>query len=240
MLRLLMVLALFAFPAAAQDVQKKAGTPPLLMLQQYEATHPERVVIAFHKAARHEPDFLNWARQSPYLQGAAPSDRDSIISREDNRLRRQWSEYDANEPLVVHTTIHLDDYSTLQEQLHLSEFTPKTFFSFSMYNENIAIVPKDMAMFNKLSLTRAQMDEMLKKAGGGQVTAELLLKPTVSDAKIPFIQNGTTYWLLLAEIGEIRFWTNSRTAPQLLWMQRAEWFKPKENSTLMNLKSGTQ
>lgn len=226
--------------AFAQDMPaaetKSVPSPPLLMLKQQTPAHPERVVLVFHKVAGLEPDFLSWARTSPFLQDTKDIDRDTIVSREDNRLRRAYSELDLSDPLVIHTKIHLDDYSTIQEILHLSEFTPKTFFSFSLYGENVAIVPKGIAQFGTLSIGKSEMDQMLEKAGSGQVTAELFLKPVVADPKTPFMHNHTAYWLLLAEIGEIRFWSN-KGQPDLLWMYRADWYKPKENSVLMDLKN---
>lgn len=232
-----LALLVLAAPVSAQD-KPAAGNPPLLMLTQYPPTHPERIVMAFHKIANMAPDFLSWGKQSPFLKDAKGVDQDAIISRETNRLQRAWSEFDLNDPLVVHTLIHLDNYSSIQEMLYISEFTPKTFFSYALYGENIAIVPKGIAGFSKISITKEQMDDILKKAGGGQVTAELLLKPVVADAKTPFVQNDTSYWLLLAEIGEIRFWSDRGGEPQLLWMNRADWFKPKDDKALMDLKGG--
>jgi hypothetical protein len=243
MIRLLaFVLVLYTFVSGAvmaQDVPA-AGGPPLLMLKQYPPTHPERIVMAFHKIAGLTPDFNVWAKKSPFLRTANPADRDSIVNRETNRLQQAWNDFNLDDLLIVHTMIHLDNYSTIQETLILSEFTPKTFFSFSMYDENVAIVPQGMANYGKIPFTKTQMDEMLKKAAGGQITAELLLKPAVADPKTPFVQNGTSYWLLLAEIAEIRFWSNRVDGPQLLWMHRADWYKPKENQGLMDLKGSLQ
>lgn len=228
-------------PAAmAEDAPVTQQTPPLLMVRQLDASHPERVLLAFHKIAGQEPDFLKWAKLSPFLQKASANDQDAIVSREDNRLRQAWSTFDANQPLVVHTRIQFDDYSTLQEILNLSEFTPKTFFSYSLYNENIAIVPNGIAKFGKIHISKTQMEDMLKKAGGGAVTAEILIKPVVADSKTPYMQDSIPYWLLLAEIAEIRFWNDRQEAPELLWMQRADWYKPKTDSNLLNLKGSTQ
>lgn len=247
---LLTAFVLFVSPLAApimamaQDApvapQPEAPTPPLLMVQQLEAVHPERVLLAFHKLAGQEPDFLKWAKTSPFLSQTTESDRDAVISREDNRLRQTWSAVDASTPLVVHTRVRFDDYSTLQEMLNLSEFTPKTFFSFSLYDENVAIVPKDIAKFGKIQIKKTQMEDMLKKAGSGEVKAEILLKPVIADAKTPYMQDQKAYWLLLAEIAEIRFWTENSAAPELLWMQRADWYKPKTDTSLLNLKGGAQ
>lgn len=240
-LSLAFALILAVSPAWAQDATPKPSAPiqQLLMLQQYQPSHPEKILMAFHKISGIEADTLKWAKASPYLDKATEGDRDGIISREDNRLRRAYSEFDVNDPIIVHTRVNLDNYSTIQEVLRLKEFTAKTFFAYSLYGENVAIVPKDIANFNTIQINKAQMDEMLKKAGKGQIKAELLLKPVVADPKTPFVQNGASYLLLLAEIGEIRFWSDNGAEPKLLWTYRADWFKPKQDRALMDLKSGT-
>lgn len=225
-----------AAPATAQETSGKA--PPLLMLQQLPPTHPERIALAFHKLAGMEPDFKLWARTSPFLKDAKRMDHPTIISREENRLQRLWVEMNPAEPLVVRTRIQLDEYSTLQETLKLSEFTPQTFFAYSIYGESIAIVPKDIATFGTIRISKEQMEDMLQKTGGGQAMAELVLKPAVADGKAPFSKAGIDYWLLLAEIGEIRFWNLSSENPQLLWMHRADWYKPDQDERLLNLKEG--
>jgi len=241
------LLALFALcltaagavsPASAQDPKMTMGEGPTLLLKQYAPSHPEHMAIAFYKVAGLAPDYMAWAKESPFLRSAKNMDRDAIVSREDNRLRRAFAEFDMDAPLVVHTNINLDDYSTLQEMLEISEFTPKTFFSYSIYGENIAIIPKGITNFSKLQITADKMNEMLAKSGGNKVKAELLLKPAVADAKEPFVYNHINYWLLLSEIAEIRFWSPKEERPELLWSWRADWYQPKEDNRLLDLKSG--
>jgi len=221
----------------AEEKAANQSQTPTLMLRKNQPTHPERILMAFYKVAGLQPDFLKWAEKSPFLKDAKAIDTNTITSRENNRMSQAFTELDATEPLVVEIKIRLDNYSTLQEVLKLSEFTPKTFFSYSLYDESVAIVPKDIANFGTIKISKVEMDEILEKSRGAEVTAELLLKPVVGDAKTPFVQGKQSYWLLLAEIGEIRFWS-SGAEPKLLWMHRADWFKPKEDKTLMNLKSG--
>ena len=221
----------------AEPGPAKKTSAPTLLLKRYEPSHPEKFLLAFNKLANTQPDFLQWAQQSPFLEKAKDADRDVIINRESNRLSQALASFNVDEPLVVHAKIHLDDYSTLQEVLHLSEFTPKTYFSYSLYGQDVAVVPKDIASFGDIKISKTDMDEMLSKSEGGDVMAELLLKPVVADAREPFVIGNHAYWLLLTEIGEIRFWT-ATGEPKLLWMHRADWFKPKEDKVLMDLKSG--
>ncbi|NBX66746.1 MAG: hypothetical protein EBQ96_07110 [Proteobacteria bacterium] len=235
----LFVTFLLAAPLAmAEDTaapEKPKSATPTLLLKQYQASHPEKFLLAFNKIAKLQPDFLEWAKKSPFLKDAKESDKDVIINRESNRLSQAFSAMTPDEALVVHVNIRFDDYSTLQEVLNLSEFTPKTFFSFSIYDQNVAVVPKDIAKFGTINMPKADMDEMLSKAQGSDVKAEILLKPVVADARETFKIGSTPYWLLLSEIGEIRFWSD-KPEPQLLWMYRADWYKPKEDKALMDLK----
>jgi len=221
----------------AEEKAANQSQTPTLMLKKNQPTHPERILMAFYKVAGEQPDFLKWAEKSPFLKDAKAMDNNTIISRENNRMAQAFAELDVTDPLVVEIKIRLDNYSTLQEVLKLSEFTPKTFFSYSLYDESVAIVPKGITDFGTIKITKAKMDEILEKSRGAEVTAELLLKPLNADAKTPFIQGKQSYWLLLADIGEMRFWS-AGSDPKLLWMYRADWFKPKEDKTLMNLKSG--
>jgi len=232
-LAMVLLFGVAALPVSAQDLEK---APPLLMLKQLTPTHPERVILTFNHMAGIQPDFSAWARISPFLKNAKRVDHVSIIGREENRLQRLWVESDFTTPIIVQTRIQLDEYSTLQETLTLSEFTPKTFFSYNIYGQNVAIVPNDIATFGAIQIDKTQMEEMLQKTGGGQAVAELILKPVVADAKTPFVQAGIQYWLLLAEIGEIRFWNMSNDNPQLLWMHRADWYKPEQDESLLKLK----
>lgn len=237
-LTLLLTLLFMAPHANAQDAAPEAKpktAAPTLLLKQYQASHPEKFLLAFNKIAGLQPDFLEWAKKSPFLNDAKESDKDVIVNRESNRLSQAFSGFTPDEPMVVHVDIRFDDYSTLQEVLNLSEFTPKTFFSFSIYDEHVAVVPKDIAKFGTINMPKADMDEILSKAKGSDAKAEILLKPVIADAKETFNIGGTPYWLLLAEIGEIRFWSNE-PEPQLLWMYRADWYKPKEDKALMDLK----
>ena len=223
--------------AHAQEAKATASkAAPVLMLAQDKPTHPEKILLTFYKLAGLAPNFQDWAAKSPFLKGvSSQDDAKVIINRESNRLSQAFSATGGDSVMVVHTSVLFDEYSTLQERLHMSEFTPLTFFSFDMYGQSVAVVPKDITHFSDIKITRAQMDEMLAMAGGGKVTAEFILKPVVADAKTPFIREGRAYWLLLAEIAELRFWSEG-AQPKLLWMQRADWYKPQESSEPFGLK----
>jgi hypothetical protein len=251
MTRILMFLCALAITVAApayaqnipatrteKDSQSSPDTTPMLMLSRGTPTHPEKVILTWHKMVRQTPDFLLWAKKSPYLRKANAIDHDMIVNRESNRLQQDWNELDTSQLLNIQTVIHLNNYSTLQEQLIVGEFTSKTFFSFMMYDENIAVVPHDIARFNKIKITNAQMNDMLKKAGSGQIMAELLLKPLEADAKTPFVHGRMSYWLVLGQVMEIRFWSKSDGKDELLWMQRDPSYKPREDKSLLDLKSG--
>jgi|GEM_PF-2789442 len=229
---------LMAAPALAQDenpVKAPSAASPGF-LQQSTASHPERIILAWYKGAGKKPEFEKWAALSPFLDNAKDSDIAPIISRETNRLLRAYAEFDDTAPLVVHTALKLDDYSTINNQLNFDEFSPKTFFAYSLYGENIAVVPRDIKNFSTIPLTKEKMDVLLAKARGSNITGELLLKPALADASAPFQHNGRDYMLLLTDIAEINFWTDRPDSPELLWTWRADWYQPKIDQTLLNLK----
>jgi hypothetical protein len=229
-------LSLQAKEEKIQDIIPQAGDQ-VLFLKNYEPTHPELILMAFNKVGNLNPDFLEWAKQSPFLKTAKDIDKDAIINREANRLTQVYQTVQPDEQLVVHAKISLDNYSTIQEFLTLNEFDSRTFFSYNIYGQNVAIVPKGMNDFHRIKFSKAEMENLLKKANTSQIEAEILLKPIYADVKAPFNRGGKDYWLLLADIGEIRFWTK-KSDPELLWMHRAEWFKPKEDKLLLDLKTG--
>jgi len=227
-------------PAQARDNQMlwdiipRAG--PVVTPLKKAPTHPEKIAMSWYKKAGKTPDFAQWAALSPFLDNAKDSEIGGIISRESNRLSKAYTEFDGDKPLVINTRINMDDYSTINSTLVLDEFSPKTFFAFSIYGENIAIVPRDIKNFGNIPLPKEQMDEMLSKNGQSRMTAEVLLKPTLSDASQPFIHDGKDYKLLLADIAEINFWTLDEKDPQLLWTWRADWYEPKQDQELLELK----
>jgi hypothetical protein len=236
----MLALVVLSQPALAQTISGPKEDTPLLMLKQFPPTHPERFLMAYYKLAGAEPDYMAWAKNTPFLKDIPPTDktkRDTIINRESNRVRQSFTSWNMDEPLIVHTRVLLDDYSTIQEVLNISEFTDRTFFRFSMYGENLAVVPQDIAELGHIILTKDQMEDVLKKAPKGQAVAEILLKPTKADTTQPFTDSGVNYYLMLAQIAEIRLWSDDEN-PNLLWMRRAEWYKPEASAALMRLKSG--
>ena len=236
----LVLVGLFYSQTALADDVKPLQAPAAenqLLLKQNLPTHPEHILLAYFKLAGIHPDFTKWAALSPFLDNAKDSEIGPIISRESNRLSLAYTQYDVGTPIDVHTSINLDDYSTLNGVLNFNEFSARTFFTYSLYGENIAIVPRDIKNFATIPMTKDKMDVMLGKARGSRITAELLLKPTVADSKAPFLHDGAEYRLLLADIAEIRFWTPDKTEPQLLWTWRADWYTPKTDQQLLDLKA---
>lgn len=227
-----------AFASQADSSPTKSDTEsPQLLLRQMPKTHPERIILSYYKTADINPDFARWAALSPFLDNALSGDVPIIVQRERNRLERLSSLFDKDELLSVHTQINLQNYSTLREKLVLESFNPKTFFTFSLYDENIALVPKDIAQFNEIDISTTRMNEILQETKGGSFIAELLLKPIHADTQTPFMYHDKPYKLMLADIAEIRFWTRDAEAPKLLWTYRADWYNPRASRALMDLKA---
>lgn len=208
----------------------------MLMLNQNAPSHPERVIMAYYHLANARPDLATFASLSPFLDNAQDADIPHIIQREYNRLEQVYAGFDSDEPLFVHTRLSLNNYSTLREVLNLAEFTPQTFFQYSLYGEDVAIVPKDINRFHEIPMPKDRMEDMLSQANSTNIQAELLLKPIHADTNTPFNYNNKSYKLMLADIAEIRFWTTSRGDPKLLWTYRADWYVPKMSADLMKLK----
>lgn len=221
---------------AAHGADTTATPGPMVIKNRNTPTHPEKIIMAWYKQAGLTPSFEKWAALSPFLDEAKDSEIQAIVNRELNRLSKSFTEFDASKPLIVHTRLNLDDYSTIKNELTFSEFSPATFFAYSLYGEHVAIVPRDIKNFTVLPLTKDKMDDLLGKSGGSRITAELLLKPTLADTKEPFPHDKVNYRLMLADIAEINFWTYDERNPQLLWTWRADWYQQKENNELLDLK----
>lgn len=208
---------------------------PKVVMTQSQATHPEKLLLLYYKLSGKEPPLQAWVAQSPFLQGAIDSDKNVIMAREEARLKEVAAMQSPTDVINVHTKINLNNYSTLQGKLFLAEFNEKTFFNYSIYGENVAIVPQDIKNFSEIDIPKTQMEEILRKNPRTEVTAEIILQPLHADKETPFVFENKNYWLLLARIAEIRFWSNA-TEPVLLWRYKADWYQPAGNKKLLELK----
>lgn len=195
-------------------------------------THPEKVLFTHYKLARVEPDFDHFAKISPLVQRAQEIDKSAMTISEYNRIRNAFNLHDEKGIIVVHTKLMLDEYSSLQDLIVFDELNDKTYFRVPFYGEEIAIVPKDIQDFSRIRMSKPRANSMFKILGGGkELQAEFVLKPIYADRKEPFIHNDESFWLMLAEVAEIRLWAGE----ELAWYYRSDTYKPEDKSNLGNL-----
>lgn len=229
-----------ALPVIPSAMPESAILPDVKTL---EETHPERIVFTHYKLARTEPDFDAFAKTSPLVTAAQDIDKSAMIIAEYNRIRNIYSLHDEKAPIVIHTHLQVDEYSSLQDLIVFDELNGKTYFQIPFYDEKIAIVPKDIARFNRIKISKARADEMFKALSGStSLAAEFILKPLYADRKEPFIHNDQEYWLMLADIAEVRLWApdsqdDADEDDTLVWYHRADWYKPEDKQNLGGLYS---
>ncbi len=218
-----------------KTVNPKAKEELVELMTPQAPSHPEKILIDYQKMADVEPDYVHLASISPFLRNTKPMDADAIKMREENRLRRVYAEADPkNDIIVVHTELPLNQYSTISETLLLPQFSSTTFFRFAAYDKNIALVPKDIDKFAKLEISKQKMNEIIGVTNGGAVRAELFLRPIAADGREPLREGNVDYWLLMGEVAEIRFWSQTAN-PQVVWFYRAPWYKPQQDKKLLDL-----
>lgn len=235
-------------PVVAQDTNdldpakhlKKANPYPeadvLPDLQVHKKTNPETVIFTQYKLAEAAPDIDNFARLSPRVQMAQDIDKSAMTISEYNRMNNKYNLLNPKEPIVVHTSLRVDEYSSLQNIMVFDELNEKTYFNFPVYNENIAIIPDEVERFNTVKISKDRADSMFENvAVNGNLMAEFVLLPSYADRREPFVIEDTGYWLMLADIAEIRLWADTGSRPKLVWYYRDAEYKPKDKDKLDTL-----
>jgi hypothetical protein len=213
-------------------------TQPIVATAMDKRTHPETIVMVAYKLAKKEPSYEQWAPLSPNVEKADSANKETVQRNEMMRLKVGFDTLDITQPIVIQTKISLDKYSTLTGVMGLPEFNSRTYFKYSMYGQNIAIVPKDIVRFSKLQIDQNTINDFLTKTSGNrELLGEILIRPLVSDMNSPFVDEGYSYNLLMGDIAEFRLWGAGSAGPVLLWFYRADWYKPRENKDLLDLKS---
>lgn len=229
--------------AALQEEQRKyqpmQGEEILPDVKIHTKSNPERILLAHYKLSKSEPDIGNMAKLSPRVERAQDIDKSAMTISEYNRMNNRFNLLNPKEPIVVYTSLDLDEYSSLQNLIVFDELNDKTFFKFPVYGENIAIVPKDIEKFNRISISKERANTMFEDLSGSQsIEAEFILVPEYADHKQPFIHEETEYWLMLARIVEIRLWADTnKESLKLSWYYRDPTYKPADNQNLGGLYS---
>lgn len=214
---------------------------PLLAVSRRAAITPEEIGMLFHKMTDQDPDFKQWAGNSPRVIDAKIIDRNSTFIKEYNRMKKAFRGFEDDDVITIHVTIDITEYSDQQNLLVLDEFNAQTYFSYPLYGKNYGVIPQGIEQFNMLRMTPDQYRGMRELTGmGSTLTAEILLKPILADPDKPMLLNEKDYWLIMADIAEIRFWTTANHVSQmptagLGWFYRAPDYAPEESDELMDL-----
>lgn len=215
-----------------------AGAEILPDVKMHPKTNPERIIFAHYKLSKNTPDFDEFAKKSPLVKKAQDIDKQAMAFAEYNRMTNRFNLLDPKEPVSVHVLLDLDEYSSLQNIIAFDELNEKTYFKFPVYDENIAIVPKDIHRFNRIQMPKENANKMFADLrGSSKIMAEFILVPEYADRKEPFVFEDTSYWLMLAEIAEIRLWSDTGDEPKLAWYYRAADYTPTDKEGLGRLYS---
>lgn len=206
----------------------------------HKKTHSEKIIFTQIKLAKDKPDFDAFAKVSPSVANAQEIDKNAMALSEYNRISNSFNLHDPKSPIIVHTTIETDEYSSLQDMIIFDEFDETSFFQFKAYGYHVGIVPEEAQKYSKLALSKISAERFFRILNGkNEVTAEFILMPTFSDNKQPITINNNNIWLMFARVGEFRLWSRGDN-PQLLWYHRAPWYSPQDNTNIQDLYSKPQ
>lgn len=209
---------------------------PLIAVRQGKATSAIKIATLFLKRADKRPDFRKWAEESPRYQAANALDKKEVFTQEYNRLVQGFREFDEDKNITVKTKIKFGMYSEMQAIQMVDAFTSNTFLRYDAAGDYYAIVPHKIDRFNALYMTPDRRQKMISaNAGNYDFTAEVILKVTQIDEKEPLAIEGSDFWLMMADIAELRLWTTSKTDPKLVWRYQADWYEPFDSPELMEL-----
>jgi len=221
--------------SGVSDTLKIQAMPEPAMLpdvQKLRKIHPEKILFTHYKLSQKTPDFEHFAKTSPVVEKAQEIDKAAMTYSEYNRIYNAFHLHDEKEPFVIHTKLGVNQYSSLQDLIVFDELHEKTYFRIAFYGEDIAIVPKDIVNFSHIKISKPRANNMFKALSGSKaLQAEFLLKPVYADRREPFVHDDKSYWLMLAELAEIRLWASD----ELVWFYRSESYQPEDKSNLKDL-----
>ncbi len=223
-------------PPVESSITPLKGSDILYNVGLRQKTHPEHIIMTSYKLAAQQPDFDHFAKLSPVVAQASDIDKSIMILSEYNRLERNFNLSEPNEPIVIHTYLKTEQYSSLQDIMVFDEIDKKTIFKYKSYDENIALVPENIEKFHKIHLGKEQATHFFDNLNGADyVLAEFILVPKYSDRQEPFIFNDTSYWLMFNRVAELRLWSPNSDENKLLWYYKADWYQPNDSQDIDEL-----
>lgn len=221
-----------------QNLSQLLPEAPILPdVQIHRKTHPERIVFTQVKLAGGQADVDAFAKASPHVANAQEIDKTAMALAEYNRIGNSFNMHNEKAPIVVHTSVIADEYSSLQNMIIFDEFDEKTYFQYGFYDHMVGIVPENVKRFSRLELKKPSADRFFRILNNNtKILAEFILLPTFSDNKEPLNINEENIWLMFTRVAEFRLWSTGEK-PQLLWYHRAPWYEPEENIDIKDLYS---
>jgi hypothetical protein len=224
-------------PQLTQGVKALPEAPILPDVRMFQRTHPEKIVFGQMKLAGTQPDIDSFAKASPFVINAQEIDKSAMIFSEYNRIGNSFNLHDPNAPIIVHTGVRIDEYSSLQNLIVLDEFDETSFFRFGYYGHNVGIVPQSIEAFRHLQLSKQSAERFFRVLGSDRnVMAEFIILPFYADAKEPLNIGGKDYMLMATRIAEFRLWTSDDPKEaQLLWFYRSPNYTPTDDEDINDL-----
>lgn len=210
---------------------------PLLAVKMGRPTQPLEIASLFYKKAGTEPDFRAWTENNLQYQNALEVDKKKVFTKVYNHIVKRFRELPEDSMINVQPQIWLGEYSDMQSIQVIDSFHERTYFSFDANGEGFAVIPKNMERFHQIFMTPERHQEMTKKtAGDSRLRAEIVMKIIQIDKEKPYeLNDEKKYWLLAAEIAEIRLWNMDKEKPALLWRYREPWYKGYTDVEIMRL-----
>ena len=190
----------------------------------------EKIGMSFFKLAGLQPDFYRWAPHTHQAQQIPDYDRDFVVLQELSRLQNKFENLDLEDPIIIRTTVKMDNFSQRQGILYLDEINPKTFFRYEVFDLPVIIVMKGINRFSKIKLPPREADFFLNRLRGRDYAImEIAVLPRRAETEKKVKLSRGNYYPLVSDIVSFSLWTNEKT-PDILWQYRAPWYKPTKNT----------
>ncbi len=221
---------------ATQDIEPFKDDAPLIALRIRDATAPLEIASIFYKKIGHRPDFKRWAEHSRRYREAGELDKKEVFLQEYNKIVQSFREIKEDAVVTVRSKVYFGEYSELQSIQKIDAFNKDAFFKYDAAGDYFGIIPNGLERFKLIYLEPDRRKAMIAQSGGSNAfVAEIALKINRVDAREPLDIKGYPFWLMLADIVEIRIWAPDLAEPRLLWRYQAENYEPEENVELMKL-----
>lgn len=198
-----------------------------------EATKDQYVAMLYYKMAGKVPDFDVWA-EAARQNNAGTVSFGEVVATEDaaREMAQVFNLISYGEPVIVERLFYLPPYSQTYQGYFIDQFNNDTYFGYSFAGENFAIIPNNIEtrQWLQVSPQDAAIIEQYAKKNDREIRMVMTLNPKVADKQGTVFIDDKNYWLLLAEMGSIRFYTADGS--RLLWESRKQAADPSVNNML--------